>query len=95
VFDAELLTTSAVLLAVMMGGAVAVWLTFRWYRNLKQSLSAPDDALAQLTRALEDEEAEFDPEDVARIRAAIERQKQRADQPGTVENKLEGKPPGE
>jgi len=80
-FDPELLTTFGVLLAVLVCGVVAVWLAFRWYHNLKQLPSTSGDALAQLTRALE-EQTELDPEEIERIRAAIQREKE-GDGPGT------------
>jgi hypothetical protein len=80
IFDPELLTTNIVLSAVLVCGGLAVWLAFRWYHNLKRQSSAADDALAQLRRALEEQE-ELDPAEVERIRAAILRHKNE-DRPG-------------
>ena len=80
-FDPELLATCIVLSAVLVCGGVAVGLAFRWYRTQKRQPSAADDALAQLSRALEEQE-ELDPAEVERIRAAIQRNKN-GDGPGT------------
>jgi hypothetical protein len=83
IFSPELLTTYLVLLAVLMCGTVAVWLTFRWYHSLNQQPSAANEALAELRRALEEQE-ELDAMEAERIRAAIERRKM-GNEPGTNE----------
>jgi hypothetical protein len=84
IFDPEFLTAYVVLLAALVCGGVAVWLAFRWYRNLKRRPSAADEAFAQLSQALE-EQKNLDPAEVERIRAAIRRHKN-GPGPGTKED---------
>jgi hypothetical protein len=70
--DLELVTTWLILLAMLAVGSLAVWYSSRWYRTLKQSGFSTGDDLAQLDRALDDED-ELDPQEIERIRAAIQK----------------------
>ncbi|HYV39077.1 MAG TPA: hypothetical protein VE988_25550 [Gemmataceae bacterium] len=76
-FDAELLTTLTLLAAAVLSGGLAIYAAYRWYRTLKQPASSTRDDLAQLRRALK--EQRLDPDEAARILAAIERQKSHED----------------
>jgi hypothetical protein len=72
--DAELLTTLALLAAAVLSGGLAIYAAYRWYRTLKQPASNARDDLAQLRRALK--EQRLDPDEAARVLAAIERQRE-------------------
>jgi hypothetical protein len=73
-FDSDLLTTIALLAAVVLSGGLVIYATYRWYRTLKQPASNARDDLAQLRRALK--EQRLDPDEAARVLAAIERQRE-------------------
>jgi hypothetical protein len=74
-FDPDLLAMYAALLALIVGGGIVIYGTYRWYRTLKNASSSRNDDLDELARAMEDE-AELAPEERERIRAALERQRQ-------------------
>jgi hypothetical protein len=71
--DPALLATCAAMVAALACGAIAIWLTCRWFRNLKQRQSIAGEALVQLVEALE-QEGDLKPEEVERVRTAIARQ---------------------
>jgi hypothetical protein len=79
-YDPELLATYAALLIVLVCGVVAVYAAFRWYRGLKQLTSTRSEDLAQLAQALEEQDG-LNPDELQRVRAALERQK--SSEPGT------------
>jgi membrane protein implicated in regulation of membrane protease activity len=74
IFDDPLLIANVLLLVVLAGGAVAIWLTYRWYRNLKQEPSTANESLLELASAI-DQQEQLEADEVERIRAAIERRK--------------------
>jgi cytochrome c-type biogenesis protein CcmH/NrfG len=76
ILDDPLLLANVVLLVVLACGAVAIWLTYRWYRNLKQQPSTANEALLELARTI-DQQEQLEADEVERIRAAIERRKLR------------------
>jgi hypothetical protein len=78
--EAELWTAYALLFGALLCGTIALLFTFRWCRTLKQPSSSRSEALAQLARAL-DQEEQLDPEETRRVRAAIERQRETDDPP--------------
>ncbi len=73
-FDPEVLLTYIALFLLLGLGATVFYTTCRWYRSLKNTPSTHGDDLAQLESALADED-ELDPEERARVRAALERNK--------------------
>jgi hypothetical protein len=74
-FDPDLLAMYAVLLAILVSGGIVIFVTYRWYRTLKNASSNKNEDLDELARAMEDE-AELAPEERERIRAALERQRE-------------------
>jgi hypothetical protein len=74
-FDPEVLATYAALLVALMGGGLAIYLTYRWYRTVRQPSSSRNEDLAQLERALEIAE-DLEPRERDQLRAALERQRQ-------------------
>jgi hypothetical protein len=71
-FDPDVVTTYAVLVALLVGGGLLIYAAFRWYRTLRQPTSTAGEDLAQLNLTLQ--EQGLAPEELERIRAAIERQ---------------------
>src|SRR5439155_15924740 len=74
-FDPEFVLMVAALVLVLTVGGVAIQAACRWYRNLKQTPAAgsAEDA-QQWIQALEEEE-DLDAEELARLRAALDKQK--------------------
>jgi hypothetical protein len=56
-------------------GSCAVIATYRWYRRVRHSQTTAGEDLAQLADAIADQ-PELEPEEVQRVREAIERRKQ-------------------
>jgi hypothetical protein len=79
-FDLELLLTVATLSLALAAGALAFHWAYRWYRNQKQLPSTTNEDLAAFVRALQAED-ELEPEELERVRAALDRQK-RPGEPG-------------
>jgi hypothetical protein len=72
--DPNLVGIGILFVIVLACGGAAIWLTIRWYHNLKKRPSITVEALAKLDNALEEHD-ELAPDEVQRIREAIERQK--------------------
>jgi hypothetical protein len=77
-FDPEVVLTYIALFLLLGLGATVFYTACRWFRSLKNAPSTRSDDLAQLESALADEE-ELDPDERARVRAALERNKQRGE----------------
>jgi hypothetical protein len=73
-FQSELTLMYAVLLVVLLAGGIAIYAAFRWYRTLKEPPPGEGEDLAQFARALE-EEGDLAPEEVEKVRAAVEKAK--------------------
>jgi hypothetical protein len=71
--ESDLALMYVVLLAVLLAGGIAIYAAYRWYRTLNQETTTPaGEDLAQLAQALQ-EQGELDAEEMAKIRAAVER----------------------
>ena len=74
-FDPEFVLTVAALVLVLTVGGVAIHAAYRWYRNLKQTpTGAGAEDAQQWIQSLEQDE-ELDAEELARLRAALDKQK--------------------
>jgi hypothetical protein len=74
--DPDLLLAWLILAGVLLVGGLAIYAATRWYRNLNQPPSTSGEDLGQLPRALEQE---LSPEEMERLRAAIERRQDNAE----------------
>src|SRR5207237_303017 len=79
-FDPEFVLTTVALVLVLALGGVIIRGAFRWYRGLKQPSSTSGDDQVQLMQALEEDE--LDPQELERVRAAIQKQQPKPD-PGS------------
>jgi hypothetical protein len=93
-FDPELLAMYALLLAFLVSGGIVIYVTYRWYRRLKNAPSSKTEDLDQLARVLQDD-AELAPEEKERLRAALQRQKDAAAQPPKEQKDAAAQPPRE
>jgi hypothetical protein len=76
----EVVVVCVALLAVVVSGMVAIYAAFRWYRAFQYSSSIKNEALADLERALENQQ-ELKPEELERVRAVIQQHQQNREPP--------------
>ncbi len=76
----ELWIACGALLAMAIAGTAAIYAAYRWYRTHRPSSEIKYEALADLERALANQ-LELGPEEIARVRAAIEQNQGKTEPP--------------
>src|SRR5438094_4541828 len=73
--DPEFVLMTVVLLLVLTVGGLAILAACRWYRTLEQPPATGGAEAAEFVQSLEEED-ELDAEELARVRAALDKQRE-------------------